>query len=209
MHKDVLGALNIQPESFWSILQSIGTVFIIVLIMIVVLRIINRAMKRLSQHNKLSQSMLVLLRTMLRWLVYIAFVFVLLQQIGVEINSIWTLLTATAAMVAIGFVALWSILSNLLCTLLLIIFKPFQIGDTVELLDPGMTSGIKGQVKNINLIFTTLEESYENTSEKWKTQIPNNLFFQKIVRKKSGAQTISLEKQVFEEESLLNNGKED
>ena len=145
---------------------------------------------------------------MLKWLIYIAFIVLLLQQIGVEINSIWTLLTATAAMVAIGFVAVWSILSNLLCTLLLIGFKPFQIGDTVELIDAGMTSGIKGTVRNINLIYTTLVESSENKDEPWRTQIPNNLFFQKVIRCKPGEETVSLEKQVFETESLLRNNDE-
>jgi small-conductance mechanosensitive channel len=110
------------------------------------------------------------------------------------------------AMIAIGFVAVWSVLSNILCTLMLLIFRPFRVGDEVEIVDPAMTAGLSGVVRNINLMFTTLRTS--NDGEVIDTQIPNNLFFQKLVRKKIGENTFSLEKQIFEQRSLLRKSKE-
>jgi small-conductance mechanosensitive channel len=38
--------------------------------------------------------------------------------------------------VALGFVAAWSILSNATSAVLVLILRPFRIGDTVELMDP-------------------------------------------------------------------------
>ena len=35
-------------------------------------------------------------------------------------------------MVAIGFIAVWSILSNVLCSLMLIMHRSFRIGDDIE-----------------------------------------------------------------------------
>lgn len=203
MKMDVMDLLHSQQDTVLNALRSVATILIVLLIMIIFLRVINRLMERLSINNRVSKPLVYFLRTVLRWIVFVAFVLLVLQQVGIEINSIWTLLTATAAMVAIGFVAVWSILSNLLCTLLLIIFKPFQIGDTIELIDPGMTAGIKGKVKNINLIYTTLVETSIENSDGWRTQIPNNLFFQRVLRCQPGKQTISLDKQVFETESLI------
>ena len=56
----------------------------------------------------------------------------ILQQIGVSMNSVWAVLSAVVAMIAIGFVAVWSVLSNLLCTVMLLIFQPFRVGDEIE-----------------------------------------------------------------------------
>lgn len=120
---------------------------------------------------------------------------------GFSIISVWTVVSAMAAMLAVGFVAFWSVLSNILCTLMLLIFQPFRIGDEVEVIDPSTITGLGGVVKNINLMFTTLRS--ENESEVVDIQVPNNIFFQKFLRKKVGKNTISLEKQIFETQSLL------
>ena len=37
-------------------------------------------------------------------------------------------------------------------------------------------------------------------------QIPNRMCFQKLIRKKIGKKTYTLDKQIFEEQSLLKNG---
>ncbi|MBU0994366.1 MAG: mechanosensitive ion channel family protein [Proteobacteria bacterium] len=203
MQTEFFNFLNVQPEYILKAGQTIGTILIVMLIMILLLRFINRITNMLRSREKISPPLILILRSILKWLVYISVLLIILQQIGIKINSLWTFLTAAATMVAIGFVAVWSVLSNLLCTLMLIIFRPFQIGDKIEIVDPAMTSGVKGRVKNINMLFTTLIETTDKTSDVWKTHIPNNLFFQKIVRCKTGNHTFSLDEQLFEKESLL------
>lgn len=203
MLTELFDFLNLQPEYIVKAVQTLGTIVIVLLVMMLLLRFISRMAAMLKSQEKISPPLILILRSALKWLVYISVLLIILQQIGIKINSLWTLLTATATMVAIGFVAVWSVLSNLLCTLMLIIFRPFQIGDKIEIVDPAMTAGVKGRVKNINMLFTTLIETTDKPGDVWKTHIPNNLFFQKIVRCKTGDTTFSLDDQLFEKESLL------
>jgi small-conductance mechanosensitive channel len=79
-------------------------------------------------------------------------------------------------MVAIGFVAVWSILSNVLATLVILIWRPFNVGEKVEILP----EGIEGQVIDINFVYTILK-----SDDGKKTAIPNNLFAQKFIRRSS------------------------
>ena len=91
----------------------------------------------------------------------------------------FALMGGVLALIAIGFFAVWSTLSNVLCSLFLLTVRPFHMGDEVELLpDP-----VRGRVIDLNLFFTTLA-----TDDGRLVQIPNNLFFQRVaVRRRAGA----------------------
>src|SRR4051812_36942040 len=64
----------------------------------------------------------------LQYTASLVFVFVVLGRLGFNVNGAWAALSAVLATLAIGFVAVWSIMSNPLCTVILIAFKPFTIG---------------------------------------------------------------------------------
>ena len=85
-------------------------------------------------------------------------------------------------MAAVVFFAAWSVLSNIFCTLLIFTTRPFRLHDHVELLESGDKPGLKGQVVDINLIYTTLREEADGQV----LQVPNNLFFQRVVRRFRG-----------------------
>lgn len=191
-----LGLLN-------KYMQAAGKIFILLVIMIILLQFIKRVATMIIEKNMIPIPLVVSIQSIFRWLIYISVALIVLQQAGLNVNSLWALITATAAMVAIGFVAVWSVLSNLLCTLMLIIFRPFQIGDKIEIIDPAMTSGVQGRVRNINLLFTTLMEKNADNDETWRIHVPNNLFFQKLLKCKPGNQTYRLDDQLLEKESLL------
>jgi small-conductance mechanosensitive channel len=89
-------------------------------------------------------------------------------------------------------VAVWSVVSNVLCSLLLLIIRPFQVGDTIEL----PTQSIKGKVINFTLMFTTLRGD-----EGELVQIPNNLFFQMPLKRRIGTSTIDLSEQLHRQEN--------
>lgn len=96
---------------------------------------------------------------------------------GADLNGLWTMLSATLALVALGFVAVWSVLSNISCTVLILFFRPYEIGDDVEFVDPV----VKGTVVSLNFGYTTLRDETGML-----VQIPNNLFFQKIIKRRPG-----------------------
>jgi small-conductance mechanosensitive channel len=47
---------------------------------------------------------------------------------------------------------MWSVLSNLLCAILIFTVGPFRLGDVVELVDTTDKPGVKGRVVAINLL---------------------------------------------------------
>jgi small-conductance mechanosensitive channel len=174
---------------------------------LLILKLVNAAIQAFEAKQKSPSQLTAIFRIGLRWLILAATVMVGLQQIGVNIASLWGVVSAVVAMVAIGFVAVWSVLSNLLCTVVLVLMHPFRIGDDVEIIDPAVSSGLRGKVRNINFIFTELSDVKEN-GDSDELFVPNNLFFQKVIRRHSGRNTYSLDAQLFNENSLLKNGNE-
>ena len=94
-----------------------------------------------------------------------------------------------------AFFAMWSVLSNLLCAVLIFTVGPFRIGDVVELVDTLDKPGVKGRVIAINLLFTTLLEVPEAGGA--LVQVPNSQFFQKSVRRWRGAEVQAMHKDVL------------
>ncbi|MNC61132.1 mechanosensitive channel MscS [compost metagenome] len=116
-----------------------------------------------------------------------------LERLGVSATVLWTALSGFVAVAAVAFFAMWSVLSNLLCAVLIFTVGPFRIGDVVELVDTLDKPGVKGRVIAINLLFTTLMEMPEAGGA--LVQVPNSQFFQKSVRRWRGAEVQVMHKE--------------
>jgi small-conductance mechanosensitive channel len=112
---------------------------------------------------------------------------IVLGVFGFELGGLWAMISTVLAMVAIGFVAVWSLLSNTSSTVLLVLMRPFQVGDDIEL----PSENVRGRVIDLNFFFTTL---VDHAGHHWR--VPNNLFFQKVVRRKAGPVSIALAAQL-------------
>lgn len=91
------------------------------------------------------------------------------------------------AVMAIGFVATWSTLSNFPCTFYLIITKPFSVGDELEI----PADSVRGKVVNITLAYTVLQDD-----EGFHVNIPNAHFLQKQFRRRATNVSIPLGEQL-------------
>ncbi|MDH5674870.1 MAG: mechanosensitive ion channel family protein [Myxococcales bacterium] len=156
------------------------------LLAILVSRGLRRLIRRLASHGHLSPIMEQRLQSGRRWAVFVLAGLTLLQATGLFDNA-WALLSAVLATVAIGFFAVWSLLSNATSALLILMFRPFRLGDTVELVEPTNRTVLGGVVLDINLMYTTLEETDAETGAIARLQVPNNLFFQKLMRTRMAA----------------------
>ena len=170
----------------WKILEPYysniaGIVLIIVLAFISSL-LIGKLFKTIKEKASFSEHAIDSARSAARWLVFMVALLFLLQQFGVEVSAILSALLAVAGLVAVGFIAVWSILSNFLCALLLIVFKPFQIGDDIEIAEVIGGPGLRGKILKFNIMYTTLVEKIDG--EEVVTNLPNNTFFQKAIRKR-------------------------
>ncbi len=92
---------------------------------------------------------------------------------GVNVGGVWTLLVSTAAVIGVGFLAVWTMISNITASVFISLWRPFHLGHTVELLP----EQLKGRVIDRNMMFTVMRAEDGSL-----LQVPNNLFFQKIFR---------------------------
>lgn len=130
-------------------------------------------------------SMLLPLRGAIRWLVMGSAIMLILERFGVSASVLWTALTGFLAVAALAFFAIWSVLSNIFCAALIFTVGPFRLGDRVEVMESADKPGVKGRVITINVFYTTLEDLTEG-HEGALLQIPNSLFFQKVIRRWRG-----------------------
>ncbi|WP_263143924.1 mechanosensitive ion channel family protein [Pseudomonas sp. RIT-PI-AD] len=161
-------------------------VLLILLLAWVVQRMVTRGLTRLgARYPQLPPELLLPLRGGLRWLIMGSAFMLMLERLGVSAEVLWTALTGFAAVAAVAFFAIWSVLSNLFCALLIFALGPFRLGDRVEVVDSADKPGVKGRVVAINMFYTTLEDLSEENHGAW-LQVPNSLFFQKAVRRWRG-----------------------
>ena len=93
--------------------------------------------------------------------------FAVLNVWGVGLGGVWAVLVSAITVIGVGFLATWAMISNFTASFFLVLWRPFQFGQTVEILP----ENLKGQVTDRNLMFTTLREESGTV-----LQIPNNLF---------------------------------
>lgn len=160
-----------------------GQILLILLLAWVAQRIVTRSVSRLGKrYSLLPPEVLLPLRGFLRWVIIGSALLLILGRLGVSATVLWTALTGFTAVAAVAFFAIWSVLSNMFCALLIFALGPFRLGDTVEVIDSADKPGVKGRVLSINLFYTTLEDLSEEGAGAL-LQVPNSLFFQKSVRR--------------------------
>lgn len=168
-----------------SLLIPGGQILIIALAAWLLQRLLARGLTSLAGRYQMPPSMLLPLRGALRWLVIGSALMLILERVGVSASVIWTALTGFVAVAALAFFAIWSVLSNIFCAALIFTVGPFRLGDYVEVLESADKLGVRGKVVTINVFYTTLEDVTEG-NEGALLQIPNSLFFQKVVRRWRG-----------------------
>jgi len=97
---------------------------------------------------------------------------------GIGLSGLWAVLISAAAVIGVGFLAVWTMVSNVTASLFITIWRPFQLGQTVEILP----ENLRGRVIDRNFMFTALRDDAGNV-----LHIPNNLFFQKVFRVSDGS----------------------
>jgi small-conductance mechanosensitive channel len=149
--------------------------------------IAGRGLRLLAEKSDLTPEDIAPLHRAVRWLIVGATLVVLLGIFGFNLGGLWAVFSTIFALVAIGFVAMWSVLSNTLCTLIILIFRPFAVGDEIEFAG----EPVRGRVIDLNFIYTSVQCEDGSTM-----QIPNNLFFQKVLKRRHGQGGISLAAQL-------------
>ena len=117
-----------------------------------IIKQINTLVAKLLEKRKMEVSVQTFLKSLLSILLNLILAFAIISKLGVETTS-FTAILASAG-VAIGM-ALSGNLSNFAGGLIILVFKPFKVGDVIE------AQGVSGSVKEI-LIFHTILATPDN-----------------------------------------------
>jgi len=153
--------LNSLTEYFKSIFKifvdyspKIITAFIILFIGLYAIRIINRIVKRIMVQRELDPTLSKFLADSLLWALRVLLFVTFISKLGVETSSFVAILGAAG--LAVGL-SLQGSLSNFAGGMLIILFKPFRVGDTIE------AQNVIGKVKEIQIFVTKLTTANNQT----------------------------------------------
>lgn len=159
--------------------QVIGPAILLLIIGIVAILVVQRYLatylRRIALHSPMSTGTAVFLRRGIVSALWVVLILLLLRQVGVNVDGIWALLASTLAVVGVGLLAVWTMASNITASLFIWIWRPYEMGDHLELLP----DEIAGRAVDRNLMFTALRAEDGSI-----LMIPNNMFFQRIIRRK-------------------------
>jgi len=154
--------LNIMYEEAALWVPKMGGLFLILLVFFVLSKVVKSIIKKVCFRLSLDKHLCLLLaRTSSVTLIIVGMV-TALGTMGVDVSAIVAGLGLTGF--ALGF-ALKDIVSNLLSGVLILLYRPFSIGNTIKV------SGYEGEVVKIDLRYTEL------ISEGNKMLMPNSKLF--------------------------------
>ena len=121
--------------------------FLILFMGLYVIRVINRLIRRIMVKRELDPTLTKFLADILLWVLRVLLFVTFISKLGIETSSFVAILGAMG--LAVGL-SLQGSLSNFAGGLLIILFKPFKVGDTIEAL------GVTGTVCEIQIFVTKL-----------------------------------------------------
>jgi len=136
-------------------------------------RMLRRSLIERSRHRRIPYETVLLLTRGATAFVWVGAGILALDLWGFSVTGLWAFLVSISTVIGVGFLATWTIISNVTANLLIAIWRPFHLGDTVEIIP----ENVKGLVVDRNMMFTALRERPGTT-----LRVPNNLFFQKLFR---------------------------
>ena len=128
-------------------LPSIIGAIIVLFVGVWICRFIRKFVRRLMIARSVDITIQNFVNELLRWVLYIILFLTVIQKVGVPVSSFLGALAAAG--VAIGL-ALQGSLSNFAGGIMLLILKPFRIGDSIEV------EGHLGTVERIGMFYTTI-----------------------------------------------------
>lgn len=153
--KQIEEFLGLDTGGLRDVLVDIGvSIAVAVLILIIgfwLARVLSRGVERLLKVRKTDEGLITFLRSMTLIGVRIMVIISAATQLGVEMTSFVALLGAAGLAIGMAFSGT---LSNLAGGVMILFFKPFKVGDFVDL------GGVEGAVKEIqifNTILTTID----------------------------------------------------
>lgn len=180
--KELIAKLNKLDDGTWQSIALIYAIKIVagILVLFVGFWLINRMSRWINSFfdkRKIDSNVNSFLKTLIATTLKIVLVIIILNFIGIQTTSIVALIGAAG--LAIGL-ALQGTLTNLAGGVMILMFKPFKVGDIIE------AQGKKGKVTDIQIFNTILIGADDK-----KIIIPNSILSNGIIEN-SGEKAVAL-----------------
>ena len=126
---------------------NIVTAILVTIVGLIVIKYIMKVLHKLKSFEKLDQTIARFILNLIKWILYVMLIIAVISILGVPMAQVIAVLASAG--VAVGL-ALQGALSNLAGGTLLMIMRPFNVGDYVD------AAGASGVVQSINLFYTVL-----------------------------------------------------
>lgn len=158
---------DVSSENLMALWSSIGwpvtKAILLIILAVLVSRWVGRLVTSASTKARVEATLAKFFGAMARWAVLILAALTILQTFGIQTTSF------AAVVAALGFavgLALSGTLGNIAAGVMLLIFRPFKVGDFV------IVGGVAGVVNEIELFTTTFD-----TPDKRRLIVPNGTIF--------------------------------
>ena len=138
---------------------SIVSAIVTLVVGMIAINLLMKALRKLKSFEKLDQTMTRFILNAVKWVLYVLLIIAVIGMLGVPMSEVIAVLASAG--VAIGL-ALQGALGNLAGGILLMILRPFKVGDYVE------AGGASGVVQSINLFYTVI-----TTVDNKRITVPN------------------------------------
>jgi small conductance mechanosensitive channel len=136
---------------FWQLIieysPKLISAFLVLFVGLYAIRFINRMVRKIMIKRELDPTLSKFLADILLWILRVLLFVTFISKLGIETSSFVAILGAAG--LAVGL-SLQGSLSNFAGGMLIILFKPFRVGDTIEV------QGVIGTVSEIQIFVTRL-----------------------------------------------------
>lgn len=161
--------------SYIKIIETAVVIGIYILVRITSNKLIDKTMEsRLMQKPR---GKIVKKATNLTFLIVLIAMILIIWGVNQSVLAFY--IGSILTIVGVAFFAQWSILSNITSSIIIFFNHPVKLEDVICIME-AKEYEIEGRVSNIGLFFVTLK-----TQENEEITLPNNIFVQKLIKKKT------------------------
>ncbi|MDX1515964.1 MAG: mechanosensitive ion channel [Woeseiaceae bacterium] len=178
---DAIANANVDKIVGW--LQTEGIDFaidvaialVIIIVGRIVVGIVVGGIRAAMRKNSVEKTLETFLCNLIRWLLMVVVVIAAIAQLGIQTTSF--IAVFGAAGLAIGL-ALQGSLSNFAAGVLIVLFRPYKVGDWVE------AAGVSGSVEQVQILTTILK-----TGDNRRVVVPNSQIMNSVITNYSANDT--------------------
>jgi small-conductance mechanosensitive channel len=157
-----------------KILETTISIIVFFLIRIVIVAFINKTVTKNLLHRTRGKIIKKIFNVVISSLTII---FVLTVW-GVGQSELFVFMASVLTVIGIALFAQWSHLSNLTAGIIIFFNHSVKLDDTISIMDKEFE--VEGRINDIGLFFVRL-----TTKEEEEVSLPNNIFLQKMIKKKN------------------------